>query len=100
MLSKRQCDEAARKISGPDHEAHGCSSIEWNWLGTDDQGRDVVARLLYGFRLSVLFGLILATISSIIGVAAGAIQGYFGGRVDLIFQRFIEVWSSLPQLYL
>jgi microcin C transport system permease protein len=100
MLSKRQCDEAARKISGPDHEAHGCSSIEWNWLGTDDQGRDVVARLLYGFRLSVLFGLILATISSIIGVTAGAIQGYFGGRVDLIFQRFIEVWSSLPQLYL
>ncbi|KAF0133057.1 MAG: Binding-protein-dependent transport system inner membrane component, partial [Methylocystaceae bacterium] len=76
------------------------AALEYNWLGTDDQGRDVVARLLYGFRISVLFGLILATISSIVGVAAGAIQGYFGGRVDLVFQRFIEVWSSLPQLYL
>ncbi|HXY58654.1 MAG TPA: ABC transporter permease, partial [Methylocystis sp.] len=68
--------------------------------GTDDQGRDVVARLLYGFRLSVLFGLTLATVSSIVGVAAGAIQGYFGGKVDLVFQRVIEIWSSLPQLYL
>ena len=75
-------------------------SIEWNWLGTDDQGRDVVARLIYGFRISVLFGLILATISSVVGVAAGAVQGYFGGWVDLVFQRFIEIWSSLPQLYL
>jgi microcin C transport system permease protein len=78
----------------------GCRDIEWNWLGTDDQGRDVVARLLYGFRISVLFGLILSSVSSVIGVAAGAIQGYFGGRVDLIAQRFIEIWSSLPQLYL
>ena len=70
-----------------------------NWLGTDDQGRDVVARLIYGFRISVLFGLVLTVISSIIGVAAGAVQGYFGGWLDLIFQRFIEVWTSLPQLY-
>jgi microcin C transport system permease protein len=71
-----------------------------NWLGTDDQARDVVARLIYGFRISVLFGLALTLISSAIGIAAGAIQGYFGGRIDLIFQRFIEIWSSLPTLYL
>ncbi len=70
-----------------------------NWLGTDDQGRDVVARLIYGFRLSVLFGLVLTIFSSLVGVAAGAVQGYFGGWLDLIFQRFIEVWTSLPQLY-
>ena len=100
MLSDRQCEAAAAKLNKSDHPNHGCTDIEWNWLGTDDQGRDVVARLLYGFRLSVLFGLILATVSSIIGVAAGAVQGYFGGVVDLIFQRFIEIWSSLPQLYL
>ena len=73
---------------------------EINWLGTDDQGRDVVARLIYGFRISVLFGLALTVASSIIGVAAGAVQGYFGGWVDLIFQRFIEIWSGLPQLFL
>ncbi len=71
-----------------------------NWLGTDDQGRDVVARLLYGFRISVLFGLVLTIISSVIGVIAGAIQGYFGGWTDLIFQRVIEVWTSIPSLYL
>lgn len=71
-----------------------------NWLGTDDQGRDVVARLIYGFRISVLFGLILTVFSSIIGVAAGAVQGYFGGLIDLVFQRFIEVWQGLPVLYL
>lgn len=71
-----------------------------NWLGTDDQGRDVVARLIYGFRISVLFGLILTLFSSVIGVAAGAIQGYFGGWIDLVFQRFIEIWTSVPQLYL
>ncbi|MGE3627359.1 MAG: ABC transporter permease [Hyphomicrobiales bacterium] len=71
-----------------------------NWLGTDDQGRDVVARVIYGFRLSVLFGLILTSISSVIGVAAGAVQGYFGGWVDLLFQRFIEIWTSIPALYL
>ena len=71
-----------------------------NWLGTDDQGRDVVARLIYGFRISILFGLTLTFFSSIIGVAAGAVQGYFGGWVDLGFQRFIEIWSGLPTLYL
>jgi microcin C transport system permease protein len=71
-----------------------------NLLGTDDQGRDVLARLIYGFRISVLFGLILAAISSVIGVLAGAAQGYFGGWTDLVFQRFIEIWSSLPHLYL
>lgn len=69
-----------------------------NLLGTDDQGRDVMARLIYGFRISVLFGLTLTLISSVIGVAAGAVQGYFGGWTDLLFQRFIEVWSSVPQL--
>jgi microcin C transport system permease protein len=100
MLTQKQCEEAAAKVLRPGAPNHGCADIEWNWLGTDDQARDVVARLLYGFRISVLFGLILATVSSIVGVAAGAVQGYFGGKVDLVFQRFIEVWSSLPQLYL
>jgi microcin C transport system permease protein len=71
-----------------------------NWLGTDDQARDVVARLVYGFRISVLFGLLLTIVSSAVGIAAGAVQGYFGGRIDLFFQRFIEIWSSLPMLYL
>ncbi len=71
-----------------------------NWLGTDDQARDVLARLIYGFRISVLFGLALTLLSSVVGVLAGAVQGYFGGRLDLFFQRFIEIWSSLPTLYL
>ena len=71
-----------------------------NWLGTDDQGRDVVARLIYGFRISVLFGLVLTAASSVIGVLAGAVQGFFGGWVDLAFQRFIEIWSGMPTLYL
>jgi len=71
-----------------------------NLLGTDDQGRDVLARLIYGFRISVLFGLILTVFSSLIGIAAGAVQGYFGGWIDLGFQRFIEIWSGLPQLFL
>ena len=70
-----------------------------NWLGLDDQGRDVVARVIYGFRISVLFGLILTALASVIGIAAGAVQGYFGGRVDLFFQRFLEIWSSIPYLY-
>ncbi len=98
MLSKAQCRAAVlRMYKKPDGT---CGDLEWNWLGTDDQGRDVLARLLYGFRLSVLFGLTLAGISSVIGVTAGAVQGYFGGWTDLIFQRFIEIWSSLPHLYL
>ena len=71
-----------------------------NWLGTDDQARDVTARLIYGFRISVLFGLVLTAISSVVGVAAGAVQGYFGGWTDLLFQRFIEIWSGLPTLFL
>jgi microcin C transport system permease protein len=98
MLSEAQCRAAVlRMYKKPDGT---CRDLEWNWLGTDDQGRDVLARLLYGFRLSVLFGLTLAGISSIVGVTAGAVQGYFGGWTDLIFQRFIEIWSSLPHLYL
>jgi microcin C transport system permease protein len=71
-----------------------------NWLGTDDQARDVTARLIYGFRISVLFGFTLTILSSVVGVFAGAVQGYFGGWVDLVFQRFIEIWSSLPTLFL
>ena len=70
-----------------------------NWLGTDDQGRDVVARIIYGFRLSIIFGLLLTVIGSVIGIAAGAVQGYFGGRIDIIFQRILEVWGSVPELY-
>ena len=71
-----------------------------NWLGTDDQGRDLLARLIYGFRISVLFGLTLTILSSIVGIAAGAVQGYWGGWVDLLFQRGIEIWSGFPVLYL
>ena len=70
-----------------------------NWLGTDDEGHDVLARLIYGLRISILFGLLLTVISSVIGVAAGAIQGYFGGLTDLSIQRLLEVWNGLPQLY-
>ena len=71
-----------------------------NWLGTDDQARDVLARVIYGFRVSVLFGLVLTVLSSVVGIAAGAVQGYFGGLVDLSLQRFLEVWSGMPTLYL
>ena len=70
-----------------------------NWLGTDDTSRDVLARVIYGFRLSVTFALIVTVLTSIIGIAAGAVQGYFGGLTDLLFQRFIELWSSVPTLY-
>ncbi len=74
---------------------------DWrNLLGTDDQARDVLARLVYGFRISVLFGLLLTALSSVIGIVAGAVQGFFGGWVDLLFQRFIEIWSSMPTLYI
>ncbi len=95
MLDDAQCESVAMLTGGST-----CRDIEWNWLGTDDQSRDVLARLIYGFRISVLFGLILAAVSSVIGVFAGAVQGYFGGWTDLIFQRFIEVWTAIPALYL
>jgi microcin C transport system permease protein len=94
-LKDSDCKALAEKQGGK-----GCRDIEWNWLGTDDRGRDVLARVIYGFRISVLFGLTLAIVSSIIGIAAGAVQGYFGGWTDLIFQRFIEIWTSVPSLYL
>lgn len=71
-----------------------------NWLGTDDRGRDLLAQLVYGFRVSVLFALALTVVGSLIGVITGAIQGFFGGKIDLAFQRFIEIWSSMPELYL
>ncbi|MBU0481080.1 MAG: ABC transporter permease [Proteobacteria bacterium] len=71
-----------------------------NLLGTDDRGRDVLARLIYGFRLSVLFGFALTIVGTLLGIAAGAVQGYFGGRTDLFFQRFIEIWGAMPELYL
>jgi len=71
-----------------------------NWLGTDDQARDVAARVIYGFRISVLFGFTLTIIASFIGIAAGAVQGFYGGLTDLLFQRFIEIWSGMPQLFL
>jgi microcin C transport system permease protein len=95
LLTEKECESVVKRKG-----LSGCHDLEYNWLGTDDQGFDVVARLIYGFRISVLFGLILTLISSVIGVAAGAVQGYFGGWVDLLFQRFIEIWTSVPTLYL
>jgi len=89
------CAQYIQGVDDPD-----CRVGNWNWLGTDDQARDVFARVIYGFRISVLFGLILTILSALIGVSAGAVQGYFGGWVDLLFQRFIEIWSSMPVLYL
>jgi microcin C transport system permease protein len=77
-----------------------CNLGNLNWLGTDDGTRDVLARVIYGFRISVLFGLALTLLSAVVGVSAGAVQGYFGGRVDLLMQRFIEIWSSMPVLYI
>ena len=71
-----------------------------NWLGTDDRGRDLLAQLIYGFRVSVLFGIALTVVGVALGVAAGAVQGFFGGKTDLAFQRFIEIWGSMPELYL
>jgi microcin C transport system permease protein len=95
MTTEEACAKYAQGIND-----QNCVFGNMNWLGTDDQARDVVARLIYGFRLSVAFGLILTFLSSIIGVAAGAVQGYFGGWTDLLFQRFIDIWSSMPTLYL
>ena len=100
MLTDAQCRASIERHNGVAPSEKPCNAIEWNWLGTDDQGRDVVARLIYGFRISILFGLTLAAISSAVGIAAGAIQGYFGGWIDLVSQRVIEIWSSLPHLYL
>jgi microcin C transport system permease protein len=95
MLTEEQCKSVVEKKG-----LSGCGDLEYNWLGTDDQGRDVLARLIYGFRISVLFGLTLTIVSSIIGIVAGAVQGYFGGWTDLLFQRVIEIWTSVPSLYL
>lgn len=95
LLTEEQCKPVVERKG-----LRGCRDLEYNWLGTDDQGRDVVARLIYGFRISILFGLTLTIVSSVIGVAAGGIQGYFGGWVDLLFQRFIEIWTAIPSLYL
>ena len=95
MTTEERCSGYALGVDDPD-----CIAGNLHWLGTDDQGRDVVARLLYGFRISVLFGLALTVASSVIGVAVGAVSGYFGGWTDLLFQRFIEIWTSVPSLYL
>jgi microcin C transport system permease protein len=95
LLTEKECAPVVARKG-----LKSCRDLEYNWLGTDDQGRDVVARLIYGFRISVLFGLTLTAISSVIGVIVGAVQGYFGGWTDLLFQRFIEIWTSVPRLYL
>lgn len=95
MSSEERCKAYPEGVNDP-----GCRLGNLNWLGTDDQARDVLARVIYGFRISVLFGLVLTICSAIIGVTAGAIQGYFGGWTDLFFQRFIEIWSSMPVLYI
>ncbi len=95
MLTEAECKPVVERKG-----LKSCRDLEYNWLGTDDQGRDLVARLIYGFRISVLFGLALTITSSIIGIAAGGVQGYFGGWIDLGFQRFIEVWTAIPSLYL
>ncbi len=96
MMDKEQrCQGYPDGVNDPN-----CTIGNWHWLGTDDQARDVVARLIYGFRISVLFGLVLTIVSSVVGVAAGAVQGYFGGWTDLIFQRVLEIWTSIPSLYL
>ncbi|HRF08626.1 MAG TPA: ABC transporter permease [Xanthobacteraceae bacterium] len=94
MYTEAECKAAAEKKG-----VTGCSGLDQNWLGTDTAARDVTARMIYGFRISVIFGLTLTILSSIIGIAAGAVQGYFGGWVDLTFQRFIEIWTSIPTLY-
>ncbi|MGE0501216.1 MAG: ABC transporter permease [Rhizobiaceae bacterium] len=92
---EKRCERYPLGVDDPN-----CNVGNWNWLGTDDQGRDVLARVIYGFRISVLFGLTLTLASAVFGVSAGAVQGYFGGWTDLLFQRFIEIWSSIPVLYL
>jgi len=95
MTTEERCSAYPQQTADPD-----CTFGNMHWLGTDDQGRDVVARLLYGFRISVVFGLVLTIVSSLVGIVAGAVQGYFGGWTDLLFQRFIEIWTAIPSLYL
>ncbi|SDG33548.1 ABC transporter permease [Pelagibacterium luteolum] len=95
MSREENCVRYAQGVEDP-----SCVLGNMHVLGTDDQGRDVLARLIYGFRISVLFGLTLTVLSSVVGVVAGAVQGYFGGWTDLLFQRFIEIWTSIPSLYL
>ena len=95
MSKEERCSAYPMGVDDPD-----CILGNMNWLGTDDQARDVMARMIYGFRISVLFGLVLTALSAIIGVWMGAIQGYFGGWTDLTLQRFIEIWSSMPVLYI
>lgn len=95
MDRQERCSGYAGGVNDPE-----CNLGNLNWLGTDDQARDVTARMIYGFRISVLFGLALTIASAVIGVTAGAVQGYFGGWTDLLMQRFIEIWSSMPVLYI
>lgn len=95
MSKEERCSAYPLQEKDPD-----CTLGNLNWLGTDDQARDVTARMIYGFRISVLFGLCLALTSALVGVSAGAVQGYFGGWTDLLMQRFIEIWSSMPVLYI
>ena len=94
LAPEQRCSGYPQGVADPN-----CNIGNWNWIGTDDGGRDVLSRITYGFRLSVLFGLLLSVMASAIGIVAGAVQGYFGGWIDLLFQRFIEVWVSIPQLF-
>lgn len=91
---------AADTLNDFDTQPDPARPSERHWLGTDDRGRDVLARLVYGFRDSLLFALALTAVTTLIGVAAGAVQGYFGGKTDLLMQRFLEIWGGLPELYL
>jgi microcin C transport system permease protein len=95
MSAEERCSGYPGGASDPN-----CNWSNLNWLGTDDQARDVFARIIYGFRISVLFGLALTIASAVVGITAGAIQGFFGGWTDLLMQRFIEIWSSMPVLYI
>jgi len=95
MSAEERCSGYPQGVNDPN-----CNYGNLNWLGTDDQARDVLARVIYGFRISVLFGLALTICSAVVGVTAGAVQGYFGGWTDLLLQRFIEIWSSMPVLYI
>ncbi len=95
MSAEERCAGYPQGVNDPN-----CNYGNLNWLGTDDQARDVLARVIYGFRISVLFGLALTICSAVVGVTAGAVQGYFGGWTDLLLQRFIEIWSSMPVLYI